>query len=79
MLPDHTAVIETPSGETIEIPLYREGLRDGAGLRIDGVWHHFERISVEDLMETYVVDTDPDYSPKSDPEGFCYLLVPFSK
>ena len=30
-------------------------------------------------MAKYVVDSDPDYSPKADEDGFTYLMVPFSR
>ena len=71
--------IETEKGETLEVHLYLEGGRLGTCLRIDGVPHHFERVQSREVAEDYRVDLDPDYTPRSDPFGFCYLLVPFSK
>ncbi len=73
-----TAEIRTSSGEVIRVPMASEDEREQARLVIDGVPYHFERISRSDLLSNYKVDTDPDYEPKSDAEGYCYVLAPYS-
>ena len=72
------AEIRTSSGEVILVPLSAENEREQARLVIDGVPYHFERISRNDLFSHYIVDDDPDYDPKSDEDGCCYVLAPYS-
>jgi len=76
---ERTVSVETESGEVLNVFLYLEGDRIGTCLRIDGVPHHFERISADEMMADYRVDLDPDYTPVADKSGFCYILVPFSR
>lgn len=66
-------------GESIRIPLSFDCERESSVVNIDGIRYHLERISKERLASEYRVDTDPDYQPHSDAEGFCYILAPFSK
>lgn len=66
-------------GNAIRIPLSFDDEREASVLRIDGVFYHFERISNEQLVAEYKVDSAPDYQPKSDSAGYCYILAPFSK
>ncbi len=63
----------------IEIPLTLEDDREVGMVSIDGVFYHFERIKKETLLSEYRVDNDPDYDPKTDAEGYCYILAPFCK
>jgi hypothetical protein len=63
----------------IEIPLVVEDDREVGTVLIDGIFYHFERIKKEALLSEYRVDTDPDYEPQTDAEGYCYILAPFSK
>ena len=78
MTTDNSAEILAPSGDVLVVPLSSEGGRDGARLVIDGVPYHFERVSREELLSRYQVDTDPDYDPEADADGFCYILAPYS-
>lgn len=73
-----TAEIKTSSGEVLRVPLSSDNKREQARLVIDGVPYHFERISRVELASDYKVDDDPDYDPKSDEEGYCYILAPYS-
>lgn len=72
------AEIRTSLGEVIQVPLLEDNEREQACLVIDGVPYHFERISRSELVGDYKVDADPDYNPKSDSDGFCYILAPYS-
>ncbi len=56
-----------------------EGEFLSAQILIDGVPYHLERIPKSLLGAPYIVDTDPDYAPKSDSDGFCYIIAPFSE
>ena len=47
-------------------------------LSLTALPYHFERISRKELLSRYKVDDDPDYAPKSDADGFCYILAPYS-
>lgn len=76
--PKSAAEIQTPSGDTLVVPLSPEGGRDGARLVIDGVPYHFERVRREELLSRYQVDDDPGYAPEADADGFCYILAPYS-
>ena len=76
--PNSTAEIQTSSGDVLAVPLSSEGGREGSRLVIDGVPYHFERVSRKELLSRYKVDDDPDYAPKSDADGFCYILAPYS-
>lgn len=79
MKPRRTIEIMTEEGLSINIPFYFEGEREAAVVTIDGVRCHLERIHREQLMSEYRVDSDPNYDPQVNTEGFCYILVPFSK
>lgn len=78
MSKEQIATIETDAGDVLNVALQLEGERHGTALYIDGVPHHFERVCAQELSEKYHVDTDPDYVPRTDQSGFCYVLVPFS-
>ncbi len=78
MTPNNTAKIQTSSGDILIVPLSSEGGRDGCHLVIDGVPYHFDRVRREELLSHYKVDDDPDYTPKADADGFCYILAPYS-
>ena len=79
MITEKTVTIETETGEKLDVTLYLEGERLGTCLRVNGLPHHFERMQIDDAAENYKLDTDPDYFPCSDHEGFCYVMVPFSQ
>lgn len=70
--------MEFPDGD-VTVSLSREGDRLGTWLYIDGVPYHLERITCEQLQSEYVVDGDPDYAPRSDSDGYCMILAPFSQ
>ena len=76
---EHTATIDDGLGRTVRIPLVHEGEFLSAQILIDGVPYHLERIPKSLLGAPYIVDTDPDYAPKSDSDGFCYIIAPFSE
>ena len=78
MIDENVAVIENEAGEKLKVYMWLEGGKVGASLQINGVLHHIEWLPASELVENYVVDTDPDYSPKTDEHGHCFLLVPFS-
>lgn len=71
--------IVSEAGEAISIPLSFEGERGAAILMIDGIRHHLERVKKEQLISEYRVDDDPNYQPQADSEGYCYILIPFSR
>lgn len=75
---ERIVTISSEAGASINLPLFFEGEREGAILIVDGIRYHFERISKKQLLSEYRVDTDPDYRPQSDVEGYCYILAPFS-
>ena len=66
-------------GNAMPVTLEDDFDRPRAILEVDGIPHYFERIKRSDLMRMYLVDRDPDYRPKTDRRGHCYLLVPCSK
>ena len=74
-----TIDIVTEEGEAINIPLFLEGEREATVLMINGVQYHLERILRQQFVSRYRVDSDPDYDPQEDAEGFCYILAPFSR
>jgi hypothetical protein len=78
MAPERTAEVRTVLGETFFVPLISEGGREAACLVIGGVCYHLERIAKAELTANYRIDTDPDYIPQADAEGFCYILAPYS-
>ena len=65
--------------DCIEIPLSVDDGREVATIQIDGVFYHFERIRKETLLSECRVDGDPDYQPRTDADGYCYLLAPFCR
>lgn len=71
--------IQTSSGEVFTLSLFSEDGREQSRLVIDGIPYHFERIYRAELVSHYKVDDDPDYDPKSDKDGFCYILAPYSE
>lgn len=73
------AEIISETGESVRISLSFDGERESSVVNIDGIRYHLERISKERLASEYQVDSDPDYQPKSDSAGYCYILAPFSK
>jgi hypothetical protein len=72
-------VVSTNRGDSIKVQMLAEEGRDVATLIIDNNQYHFERIKGEELIAKYRVDTDPDYAPQSDTDGYCYILVPYAK
>ncbi|MCA1574154.1 MAG: hypothetical protein LC770_06370 [Acidobacteria bacterium] len=71
--------IDDGAGKKINVELEFEGDREGGALVINGINYHFERIKRERLVRDYKVDTDPDYYPQADANGYCYLIAPFSE
>ncbi|QQS46045.1 MAG: hypothetical protein IPM66_19315 [Acidobacteriota bacterium] len=69
--------IQNEFGDTITIELTFDGERNSSQLFINGVWYHFEQIKPEELISQYKVDQDPDYKPRLDATGHCYILAPF--
>jgi len=63
----------------IEILLIVDDGGEVATIQIDGVFYHFERIRKETLLSECRVDGDPDYQPRTDADGYCYLLAPFCR
>jgi hypothetical protein len=78
MIDENVAIIENESGDRLNVYMWRDGGRVGAALRINGILHHIEWLPASELATNYVVDNDPDYSPKTDEHGYCFLVVPFS-
>ena len=65
--------------ESMQVPIAHDGEHESGTLLINGMHYHFERIPKEQFIEEYKVDSDPDYSPQSDSEGYCYIIAPFSE
>lgn len=76
---ERTVTIDAGAGKSVDIPIPFDGERFSAELYIDGIPYHLERIHKSVLGSEYIVDNDPDYAPKSDREGFCYIITPFSE
>lgn len=74
-----TVQLGNRKGEFLEVPLQVDGDREVSALEIDGVLYHLERIRHETLCAEYRIDNDPDYEPASTPDGYCYIIIPFSK
>jgi len=72
------AEISSEMGESVRIPLSFDCKREASVVNIDGIRYHIERISKTELVSEYRVDSDPEYQPQSDADGFCYILAPFS-
>jgi hypothetical protein len=70
--------LTTESGHSLTVELEAVETRDQAVLYVNGVPHFLERMPKQELLAQYVVDTDPDYTPKADAAGYCFMLVPFS-
>jgi hypothetical protein len=71
-------ILSTGDGESLKVRMFAETGREVSTLMIDGVRYHFERIKGERLLADYSVDTDPDYKPQLDAEGYCYILAPYA-
>ena len=56
-----------------------QGLRQVSSVLVDGVKYHVERIRVAEYLSKYKVDSDPEYEPQTDQNGYCVILAPFSK
>jgi hypothetical protein len=79
-LEDEKTVLVRQGCSAMEVNLAAEdGIKLAAEISINGVWHHFERIKKETLVKDYTLDSDPNYDPQCDDEGYCYIMVPFSK
>jgi hypothetical protein len=76
---ERIATITDGDGQQIALQLIPDSPREWSSLFIDGVPYHIERLPVEELVTDYRVDTDPDYHPQSDYQGFCYILAPFDE
>ena len=76
---ERTVKITTETGDSITVPLFVEGEREGTMLMIDDVRYHFERLPREQLVSEYRVDSAPDFQPQADDEDCCYILAPFSQ
>ncbi len=74
-----SAKLTLGSGVSVKIPLMIEGNREVARLLIDNVPYHFERLKKTDLVGQYRVDADPSYQPRSDSNGYCCILSPYSE
>ena len=74
-----TIDITNEFGQSLTVSMSPEGERETTVLVIDGVRYHFERIARDELMAEYRVDSDPGYHPRTDSDGFCYTLAPFSE
>jgi hypothetical protein len=64
--------------ESICVSVSSDSDRLAACLEIDGINYHLERIRKSELLTHYKVDSNPDYDPQADKEGYCYLLAPYS-
>ena len=73
-----TCFISTLTGGSLEVDLENEGERSVATLLVNGIPCHLERLSGADALR-YKLDADPDYRPQYDPEGYTYVLVPYSR
>ncbi len=74
-----TVEIATITGEIIEVLLTPDEGQAHTCLLIDGVRYHFERVTKQDLLSKYRVDSDPDYAPQTVTAGQCYILAPYSE
>jgi hypothetical protein len=72
-------IVSNNRGDSIEVQMFTEEGRDVATLVINNTRYHFERVKGEELVAEYRVDTDPDYAPQLDTDGYCYILVPYAK
>lgn len=63
----------------LTVPLGFDEERAYAVVLIDGVRYHLERLTPQELVTEYRVDSDPDYKPQADTSGHCYFMVPFSQ
>lgn len=70
--------ISNERGDSISTLMSFDGKREASVINIDGIRYHIERISKTELVSEYRVDSDPEYQPQSDADGFCYILAPFS-
>jgi hypothetical protein len=74
-----TAILSIGSGHDLEMTMFLDDGRYVASLSINGVMYHFERMTRKEFTSSYVVDLDPDYEPKTDKDGMCFLIAPFCK
>lgn len=74
-----TVGITNGDGGKSEVELEFEVDREGGSIVIEGINYHFERLTKERLLSDYKIDDDPDYQPQTDPDGYCYLIAPFSE
>lgn len=73
-----TCNISAPDGDDLRVTLEDDGQRSVATLLVNGVPCHLERLPAEEALR-YKLDADPDYRPRCDPEGYTYVLVPYSR
>ena len=71
--------IVNENGDSIRVSLDTTGDRHSTMLLIDGVRYHLDRVAGQQLTSDYQVDDDPNYSPTTDAEGYCYIIAPFSE
>jgi len=65
-------------GKSLDVVLTPEGDRLLGRVVIDDVPYHVVYIPGAALTSEYCVDVDPDYIPRCDAKGFCFLLAPYS-
>jgi len=73
----HKKVAISNGFETIDVTLDLEDGKYAAVISLNGVLCHLEAMDVDRFVSSYMVDDDPDYSPKLDKQGHAFLLVPF--
>ena len=79
MLETKKVIVECGIEEKFETTIKLDNGRYVADLRINGVLYHFEQMPKEEFVSLYKVDQDPDYEPKSDEDGMCFIIAPFPK
>lgn len=71
--------IQTKSGEIINVQMECSDDREVGTVFIDGVPYHIERMKKRLMRNTYRIDGDADYIPKSDTFDRCVLIAPYSQ
>ena len=74
----HLTEFQAPDGCRFTIELRTEDSRQASTILLNGIPHHLERIPRDILARSYHMDADPDYVPRCDAAGYCYVMVPYS-
>lgn len=72
-------VIANANGESINVTLQADGLRQVGTLLINGLRYHIENMPLQEFCSNYRVDNDKAYDPQTDASGCCVIIAPFSR